>query len=93
MSIKLVYGYDLKDEIRTLFTEYTEYLVENDGKFKEYLEIQKYDDEHFILKTNAVVSDGLTKWVVQFGGKIKVKSPNDLIYDVKKKAEEIINNY
>lgn len=45
MSIKLVYGYDFKDEIRTLFTEYTEYLIENDGKFKEYLEIQKYDDE------------------------------------------------
>lgn len=45
MSIKLVDGYDFKDEIKTLFTEYTEYLVENDSKFKEYLEVQKYDDE------------------------------------------------
>ncbi len=45
MSIKTVYGYDFKDEIRALFTEYTEFLVENDSKFKEYLEIQKYDDE------------------------------------------------
>ncbi len=45
MKIKIVYGYDFKDEIKSLFTEYTEYLVENDSKFKEYLEIQKYDDE------------------------------------------------
>lgn len=45
MSIKLVEGYGFKDEIKTLFTEYTEYLVENDSKFKEYLEVQKYDDE------------------------------------------------
>ncbi len=45
MKIKIVCGYDLKDEIKSLFTEYTEYLVKNDSKFKEYLEIQKYDDE------------------------------------------------
>ena len=45
MKIKIVCGYDFKDEIKSLFTEYTEYLVENDSKFKEYLEIQKYDDE------------------------------------------------
>ena len=45
MNIKIEYGYDFKDEIKALFTEYTEYLVENDRRFKEYLEIQKYDDE------------------------------------------------
>ncbi len=62
-------------------------------RFGENVKIQKFDEEHFLLKTNAAVSDGLTKWVVQFGGKIKVKSPNDLIYEVKKKAEEILENY
>ena len=45
MSINIVYGYDYKDEIKSLFTEYTEYLVENDIEFKKYLEIQKYDNE------------------------------------------------
>lgn len=45
MSINTVYGYDYKDEIKSLFTEYTEYLVENDVEFKKYLEIQKYDNE------------------------------------------------
>lgn len=62
-------------------------------RFGENVKIQKYDDNKFLLKTNAAVSDGLTKWVVQFGGKIKVKAPNDLIYEVKKKAEEILENY
>ena len=62
-------------------------------RFGENVKIQKYDDTHFLLKTNAVVSDGLTKWVLQFGGKIKVKSPNDLIYEVKKKAEETLELY
>ncbi len=62
-------------------------------RFGENVKIQKYDDQHFLLKTNAVVSDGLTKWVLQFGEQIKVKSPNDLIYAVKNIAEEIIKNY
>ena len=62
-------------------------------RFGESVKIQKYDDTHFLLKTNAVVSDGLTKWVLQFGGRIKVKAPNDLIYEVKKLAQEALNNY
>lgn len=62
-------------------------------RFGEKVKIQKFDDEHFLLKTNAVVSDGLTKWVIQFGSKIKVKAPNDLLYEVRKKAEEIISLY
>lgn len=62
-------------------------------RFGEGVKIQKHDDTHFLLKTNAVVSDGLTKWVLQFGGRIKVKAPNDLIYEVKKLAQEALNNY
>lgn len=45
MSIKIEYGYDFKDEIKALFTEYTDYLVEGDSKFKDYLIIQKYNNE------------------------------------------------
>ncbi len=45
MSIKIEYGYDFKDEIKALFTEYTDYLVEGDSKFKDYLRIQKYNNE------------------------------------------------
>ena len=45
MSIKLVQAYTNKDDVRTLFTEYTNLLIEGDSKFKEYLQIQNYDEE------------------------------------------------
>ncbi len=62
-------------------------------RFGENVKIQKYDDEHFILRTNVASSDGLVAWIVQFGGRVKVKSPNDLIYSVKQKAAEILEIY
>lgn len=45
MDMKIVYGYELKDEVKELFTEYTDYLVKGDKEFRKYLEIQKYDNE------------------------------------------------
>lgn len=45
MDIKIVYGYDHSDDVRILFSEYTDMLVENDPEFKKYLDIQNYDDE------------------------------------------------
>ena len=45
MSLEIISAYDKQDEVRVLFKEYTDYLVENDKKFAEYLEIQNYDDE------------------------------------------------
>lgn len=43
--IKLVKAYTCKEEIKELFNEYTDMLIEGDPKFKEYLEIQNYDAE------------------------------------------------
>ena len=62
-------------------------------RFGEHVKIQKYDEQHFLLKTNAIVSEGIIKWIVQFSGQIKVKAPKDLIYEVKKVAEDIIKTY
>lgn len=45
MSFEIIPAYDRQDEVLALFKEYTDYLVENDEKFAEYLEIQNYDDE------------------------------------------------
>ncbi len=45
MNVEIVYGYELKNEVKALFTEYTDFLVEGDEEFKKYLEIQKYDHE------------------------------------------------
>lgn len=45
MDIKIIPAYDHLQEIRELFSEYTEMLISGDPAFKEYLEIQNYDDE------------------------------------------------
>lgn len=55
---EIVYGYEYKNEIRELFTEYTDMLVENDSTFKAYLDIQNYDDEIGHLEHKYGLPDG-----------------------------------
>jgi predicted DNA-binding transcriptional regulator YafY len=62
-------------------------------RFGKSVKIQKNDENSFILRTNAAVSEGLIAWILQFGPRVKVKSPNDLIYEIKKKAEETADMY
>lgn len=50
MCVTIEVAYDKKDEIRDLFTQYTNLLIENDSTFKEYLALQNYDDEISNLK-------------------------------------------
>lgn len=44
-GIKIVPAYKHPEEIRALFSEYTDMLIANDKTFQEYLAIQHYDDE------------------------------------------------
>ena len=44
-AVELTPGYDAPDEIRALFTEYTDMLVRLDPDFQLYLNIQHYEDE------------------------------------------------
>lgn len=62
-------------------------------RFGKNIKIQKNDEASFILKTNAAVSNGLVAWILQFGSRVKVKAPNDLIYEIKKAAEETYKLY
>lgn len=45
MKIEIVSAYMHTQEIRTLFSEYTNMLVANDSSFQSYLDIQGYDEE------------------------------------------------
>lgn len=45
MDIKLVLAYEYKEEVKELFTEYTDMLIKGDSSFQEYLTIQNYDEE------------------------------------------------
>ena len=45
VKTEIAEAFDRKSEIKELFTEYTKMLVDGDSKFKEYLDIQNYDEE------------------------------------------------
>ena len=45
MTVEIVPGFGCIDEVKKLFSEYTDMLVALDPVFKAYLELQKYDDE------------------------------------------------
>lgn len=45
MGLEIKEGYEYKDELKDLFTEYTNSLIEGDSTFKEYLDKQNYDEE------------------------------------------------
>ncbi|MBR1532181.1 MAG: WYL domain-containing protein, partial [Eubacterium sp.] len=51
------------------------------------------DSNHFETVIDAAVSDGLVSWIMNFGDKIKVISPQQLADAVKKKALKIADIY
>ena len=55
--------------------------------------IHKNGPSKFVLNANSAVNDGLVSWIIQFGGKIQVTSPNELKNMVLKRAEEIKSAY
>ncbi len=44
-SLRLVKAYEHKEQVKELFSEYMDMLVEGDSMFATYLEMQHYDDE------------------------------------------------
>ncbi|MGN0513292.1 MAG: GNAT family N-acetyltransferase [Lachnospiraceae bacterium] len=44
-EIQIVPAYDYPQEVKALFSEYTQMLIEGDPSFQKYLDIQHYDDE------------------------------------------------
>lgn len=58
MDIKIVPAYNQEKDVSTLFTEYTDMLVENDPSFREYLDVQNYDEEIKHLESKYGLPDG-----------------------------------
>ena len=52
-GIEIVPAYDRSEEVRVLFSEYTNLLIENDAGFRDYLAIQKV--QQFTLHINHVL--------------------------------------
>lgn len=45
MSLEIREGYNYKEEVKELFTEYTNLVIKGDSSFEEYLEVQHFDQE------------------------------------------------
>ena len=68
-------------------------LEEMFDRFGDRVNTRRCDDAHFLLRTEAAVSDGLISWVMQFGTGIEVIAPADLKEKVANKAQSILALY
>ncbi len=62
-------------------------------RFSENLFIRNVTDEHFSITVKAAVSEGLVTWIMNYGDKIKVLKPSNLIDKIKLRAQTITNLY
>lgn len=58
MSVEIKLGYDHKDEVLQLFSEYIEMLNERNPTIGQYLTLQNYDDERLHLERKYGLPDG-----------------------------------
>ena len=62
-------------------------------QFGEKVIMRPYDEANFIVKVDVAVTDGLVAWIMQYGNKIKVKSPKELKNMIIDKTNSILELY
>lgn len=55
--------------------------------------IQAHGPDSFVLKTRAIMSDGLVQWLMRFGYRVKVVHPETLVNQMKEEAKKFYENY
>ncbi|WP_370222227.1 helix-turn-helix transcriptional regulator [Cytobacillus sp.] len=62
-------------------------------KFGRDADIRKLDENHFVLTAKAIVSEGLVKWLLNWGNQAKVLSPSSLIDQVTNEIRNMMSVY
>ncbi len=62
-------------------------------QFGEKVNMRHFDDDNFIAKVDVAVTDGLVAWIMQYGDKIKVRSPKELKNMIIDKTKSILELY
>lgn len=62
-------------------------------KFGDEVPIKIDDNEHFRIKAEVEMSEGLVSWILQYGTDIRVIQPKALARAVKEKASQILAMY
>ena len=78
-SVTLICDLNLREEIM--------------DRFGSKIPLTAVDADHFETTIDAALSEGLVTWIMNFGSRIKVKSPKRLIDKIKKRAEDILEIY
>ncbi|MEI3604301.1 WYL domain-containing protein [Pseudogracilibacillus sp. SE30717A] len=62
-------------------------------RFGMEVDVREDGDEHFILNTNAKLSDGLVSWILKWGSRAKVISPDLLVDKISEETKKMAANY
>lgn len=62
-------------------------------KFGVDADIRKGEDNTFILKAKAKLSEGLKGWILGWGRHVKVLSPPSLVEDMKQELKKMMSAY
>jgi len=62
-------------------------------KFGEEVIVTKSDEDNFIVRTDAIISEGFISWIVQFGSKIEVLSPDSVKEKIICVSRELLKKY
>lgn len=62
-------------------------------RFGENVFITDITEEGFGFKINAVLSDALVTWIINYGEKLRVTKPDELIDMIKNRAQKVLENY
>lgn len=85
-----MFGGELQNITLRCKREYLEQIID---RFTDKISIRNFDDTHFSFTYKALISDGLTDWIMQFGDAVEVIEPQILRDAVKKAAKDICKNY
>lgn len=98
-------SFDVADYTRRLFSMYggeaeevelkcsRSILEQVADRFSENIFIKKVTDTHFSISINAVISDALVTWIINYGEKIEVTSPETLRNMVADRARKVLEIY
>ena len=85
-----MYSGELCEVVLICKKEITEQVLD---RFGEDIFITDVTDESFKFKINAVLSDALVTWIINYGEKLKAEKPPELVQMIKTRAEKVLGNY
>ncbi len=97
--------FDTQDYVKKLFGMHTGDVTELEfranrkiseqvfDRFSQNIFIKNLTEDEFSFSVNAVISDALVTWIMNYGTDLRVLKPQSLIDMITKRANEVLSNY